>query len=275
MKDQPQLPWGTYRLTGLLAYWVAFLHAIPPSKAFYRLALWLRNPVKKRLKPWVDLTIWGLHLRLRSRGNLSEQRMILMPQFVDALERQILADTMREGGVFLDIGANAGLYSLWVAAQKIPNVRVHAFEPDPELCVAFNYNLQTNALEMIQLHAVAVGAAAGTLQLISSTSNKGENRVAAAGSSESSAVPVTTLPLFMQANGLTHITALKIDIEGQECAALKPLFEICPRSQWPQIIICEIVHDSENTLAQLLATHGYQLTGKGRLNGIYKLQNVV
>jgi hypothetical protein len=31
----------------------------------------------------VDVVVWGLKLRLKSKGNLSEQRLIFMPQFLD------------------------------------------------------------------------------------------------------------------------------------------------------------------------------------------------
>ena len=79
--------WGTYAPTGLKRAWLNMLHALPPTPAWRRLALWLRKPMKNRFGQWVDIEVWGLRLRLRSKGNLSEQRMILMPQILDRTER--------------------------------------------------------------------------------------------------------------------------------------------------------------------------------------------
>ena len=49
----------------------------------------------------VDVEVWGLKLRLHSRGNLSEQRLLLMPQHLDELERRTLARELKAGDVVI------------------------------------------------------------------------------------------------------------------------------------------------------------------------------
>jgi hypothetical protein len=45
------------------------LHALPPGKTWRRLALWPRKPLKNVLGQKPDIKVWGLILRLHSRGN--------------------------------------------------------------------------------------------------------------------------------------------------------------------------------------------------------------
>jgi len=91
--DTPESPpWGTYSPSIVKRKWLSILHALPQTKTFRRIALWLRRPIKNTLGDWVDLEVWGLKLRLRAKGNLSEQRMIFMPQFLDTTERLAIAD---------------------------------------------------------------------------------------------------------------------------------------------------------------------------------------
>jgi len=261
-------PWGTFALRGWRAAWVRMLHALPTGSAGRRLALWLRRPVKHALGDTVDAEIWRLKLRLCLRGNLSEQRLLFMPQHLDATERDCLATELKAGGCFLDIGANAGVYSLWVASACGSAVRVEAFEPDPELCERLRFNLATNQLGHVHLNALALGDHEGEVRLISGAGNKGENRVEATGAG--TAVPMTTLPAFLERAGITQIDALKIDVEGHEADVLAPLFALSPRSLWPRLLVCEVIQVGSDALGRLLEQQGYQLTARGRMNAIFR-----
>lgn len=263
----PPSPWGAFLLRGFFATWVDLLHRLPPGKRWRRIALWLRSPLKRWLPPVVDARVWNLKLRLHARGNLSEQRLLLMPQYLDVLERDFLARELAPGGCFLDIGANIGAYSLWVASQ-CPQARIEAFEPDAELCARLQFNLATNRLDHVHLHRVALGDHEGEVRLQSGAGNKGENRVTEGG--DGVAVPMTTLPAFLERAGIPRIDALKIDVEGHEIPVLRPLFERTPPALHPRLLICELAPQPQADLMQLLTTHGYELVARGRMNGIFR-----
>lgn len=265
-------PWGTYAPLGWRRTWLKVLHSLPSGPGWRRLALWLRRPLKNSFGAFVDVGVWGLNLRVRSRGNLSEQRLLLMPQFLDTVEREALASFLQGGGVFFDIGANAGVYSLWVASLRNPSIRGEAFEPDPELCRLLSGNLTANGIANIHLNNCALGRTEGTVMLVAGSGNKGENRIEAGASAASGlAVPMTTLPAFLTAKGIARIDALKIDVEGYEVDVLEPLFAGTPRGTWPRLLICEVIQDGDRRLADLLARQGYTRVSQGRLNGIYRL----
>lgn len=267
-QSEPQ--WGAFAPGFIVKKWLGLLHGMPVSSKNRRLALWLRKPLKFLVDGWVDIEVWGLRLRLRSKGNLSEQRLIYMPQFLDQTERQALADSLKDGGLFLDIGANAGIYSLWVASLRKSNIRIEAFEPDPELCAGLAFNLAANQIGNVKINQMALGRQEGTMRLVKGDGNKGENRVEAEGAAgEGLDVEMTTLKQFLAKRGMDRVDALKIDIEGHEVDVLEPFFRDCPESVWPRLLICEVVHDADSRLLNLLNGSGYKIAGKGRLNTIF------
>lgn len=267
--EEKTLPWGELKPLGWKGPWLGFCQKIPNR----RLALWARKPLKKALDALVDTEVWGLRLRLQSRGNLSEQRLLMMPRHLDPREREIVAGELANGGVFLDIGANAGLYTLWLASRKISGLRIEAFEPDPALCGRLRFNVAENELAQVTLNPFALGAEAGILRLAPGKGNQGENSLVSEGAGHP--VEVKTLKAVLSEKNISEITALKIDIEGHEAEVLRPFFATAPKSLWPKLVVCELNLDSQRTKKSpghlALGEAGYRVDEETRMNGIFRL----
>jgi hypothetical protein len=88
------------------------------------------------------------------RVTLPDGHAVWAPSEFEAavLYREIIAErtyeghgiTLDEGAVVFDIGANIGLYAVHLA-RTVPGVRVHAFEPIPDLFDALTRNLAEQA----------------------------------------------------------------------------------------------------------------------------------
>jgi FkbM family methyltransferase len=190
---------------------------------------WRNIPVVKRLYPaarkalarltWTGgykiVSYDGLLLALNHR-NYVDRQIALFGGF----EREQMAcmlDTMKQGcDLFLDVGANFGLYALRVAKSGLAK-SVHAFEPDPRNHAQLSGHMFLNKLTgKIALHRLAVSDKAGMLafDLYDETST-GQSRAAAHGASQLEAV--TLDGMFPVSNQRIFI---KIDIEGHELAAL-------------------------------------------------------
>src|SRR5258706_10927560 len=96
---------------------IAATRAMPANWLGLRLAMLLRKPVIRRSGAGgIDTELWGLRLRLYPADNGCEKNALFTPQMYDVVERVALAraiEAAREREfVFVDIGANAGLYSL-------------------------------------------------------------------------------------------------------------------------------------------------------------------
>lgn len=268
-------PWGRYRMTGIAGALLKLCHGIPPVPGGRRLAMWLRHPLKHRLRRPVDVEAWGYRLRLMPRGNLSESRWLFVPQFIDRAERRFFAERLNGQAVFVDVGANAGLYSFWAARCSGPGGRVLAVEPDPELQRRIRFNLQTNRVANLHLVPAALSDKPGSMRLKIGAGNRGENALEPGCSSSGSsgdggvAVVVKTLPQLCAEVGIEHITALKIDIEGHEHAVMRHFFDCAPRALWPRYMQFETcTQDQTRSMQRLSDEFGYTLACRGRMNTI-------
>ena len=268
-------PWGRYVLKGWKGMWLQWIHACPSLPVFRRPLLWLRKPLKECLSSDpVDAKIWGLRLRLWPSGNLSEQRLLFMPQFLDVAEREFMAREFRAGSqCFLDVGANAGVYTLWAASLGL-GVQIEAFEPDPELCERLQSNLARNGIEKARLHSVALGNPQKPSALFRNERNRGENRLVDA--RHRKGIPVSVRPLWeiLQERNIGRVDVLKIDVEGNEAEILLPFFSQSPKSLWPKSVICELPRKGRDwrncRVASLLAERQYTLLRRTRMNGIFQ-----
>lgn len=123
--------------------------------------------------------------------------------------------------LFLDIGANLGLYScVLVGAGHVP--RAIAFEPDRDNRAALADSIALNGLaERIRIEACALGAATGEAVLVEGPrSNRGTSRLVggvaddAASGAERYRVPVRRLDDVVAIRGA--VLLVKIDVEGHE-----------------------------------------------------------
>src|SRR4029077_10362417 len=79
------------------------------------------------------------------------------------LEEDILScweNTAKGAKVVLDVGANAGIYSLAALAIQ-PDATVHAFEPTPEIAARLRATAKVNGLDQLCVHEAAVSSKNG------------------------------------------------------------------------------------------------------------------
>jgi FkbM family methyltransferase len=167
--------------------------------------------------------------------------------------------------VFVDIGANSGLYTQWLSAQMHQSARIVAIEPNPMLCSRIRRNLALLARKpdvRIECCAVGDGEHTGLLDM-----SHGLGRASLV---SGSGVEVKVRPLLsiLEDAGCERISALKIDIEGYEDRALFPFFQSAPPKLWPRAIAIEFVHkvDWRQEVIGLLRQHGYGEIGRTRSN---------
>ncbi|MEL6335975.1 MAG: FkbM family methyltransferase, partial [Pseudomonadota bacterium] len=223
-----------------------------------------------------DVEVWpGQWARLYPRDNLSEKRAFIAPQFWDAEERAALAGAilrhLSEGRgpfVFVDAGANAGLYSLAARSVAGPDaVRILAIEPEPETCARLRFNLGAGSDAPARVVEAALAGAPGTLHLTVAGVNRGEVRISD-DCHDGVAVPARTLAEVVATEGLPRIDALKIDIEGAEEPVLAAFFGAADRALWPALVIIEAPRGAETPALALLRETGYAVHARTKLNAV-------
>jgi len=239
----PLEPFGSFSPRRIELALMAVGRRLPQTWAGRRLASFLRSALKRMAHRPIDVVRLGSRMRLHAEGNASEKRLLISPQFFDPVELALLEQAIRPGFVFLDVGANVGTYSLFVARRAGPSSRVLAVEPHPEAHRRLVCNLALNGLDWVETAAVALGEAPGTVELLINSRNIGSASLRDGWepglSRRRIEVPCETLLALVHRHGLTRIDALKADVEGAEDMVLAPFLAEAPLSLWPRLLIVE------------------------------------
>jgi FkbM family methyltransferase len=153
--------------------------------------------------------------------------------------RDVIIASLRDGDVFLDIGANCGACALFAARAVGPSGRVIAIEPMPEMLRRLRYNIAVNGFRNIEVVPTAVGPQAGTATLFVDEARRGLSSMEKLEGATPLQVPIATMLSMVERPGVDRIDALKIDIEGFEDRALLPYIAAAPRTLWPKRIYME------------------------------------
>jgi FkbM family methyltransferase len=239
-----------------------------------RLAHMLRHLAIRSLKGApVDVEALGARMRLYPYNNLCEKKVLFTPQFFDPEERAMLEARIGEHFSFVDIGANVGTYSLFVAARAGGSARILAVEPQPDIFDRLTFNIRQNPFGTIKAVAWAVADKDGELTLFLDPSNKGESSVKMVGSGQTRTirVPAITLKRLLDQEGFTRVDAMKVDVEGAEDLILGPFLSEAPPDRYPAAIF---VRDGRGQwqidLPDLLQAKGYRLVKRTRMNLVYE-----
>lgn len=193
-------------------------------------APWLRG--RQRLAhlatPWLAtkrplrVTAYDVHFELDLNDHVEE--LIFWEEY----DRHIMLwwpDEMAPGRVFLDVGANVGLYSLAAAAR---GATVVAFEPNPRTRARLLANIRLNGLESrITVREEALSDAVGSATLFDDVQQgrSGANAGVASLSNKNAGgraieVKTSTLDAVVEELRLPRVDWIKMDIQGAEYAAL-------------------------------------------------------
>lgn len=268
-------PWGQLAPTGISRWLIRACHGLSAKlPLLYRIALILRRPLKYGADHAFDVTVWGLRLRLLPRGNISEAKVLFTPQFFDRAELDWLASHLLSNGTFVDIGANAGAYSLAMRSRFGAGIRILAVEPDPEMRRRIAFNLASNGIQNIEICPVALSDKQGEAQLELSVTQRGQNAlVDAPAGANTLTVPVDTLASLLQSRGVTRVDAFKIDVEGHEIRVLGHFFANAPQSLWPKAIVTEYKDDTCAEILRILGGAGYVQVRTTKLNWMFERRN--
>lgn len=196
-------------------------------------------------------------------------RLIYMGQY-ELAERQFVHRFLRAGDIFVDVGANVGLYSLHAAKEVGAGGKVYAFEPCSATFTRLADNIQRNNFDNIEIHQVALSDSEGLLSMATSSDGfdawNSAGKVTMGANFKDESVPCNTWDNFAATRNLQRrVTMMKVDIEGWESYFLSGARESLNVSEAPVILIElneEAARASESSVAQVkgqLQDLGYTL----------------
>ena len=251
-------------------------HRLPENYWGRRFASLLLGPAGARRKKPKDVIIFGdQKARLYPYDNICEKRVYATPQLWDQAERDFLASAIKahKEGVFyfVDVGSNAGLYSLFtraVAKANRINIKAACIEPDRDMLARLKANIIASQAETeLRILPYAASTKRGPLQFSQNRVSRGMGRVDETGNVTVQGAPLAEI--IQSETDFPRIDALKMDIEGYEHTVLTSFFETAQSHLWPSLIILETTHEEPQTSARILCERrGYKPVLQTKMNAV-------
>jgi FkbM family methyltransferase len=184
---------------------------------------------------------------------------------------EVIALLVDPGDTVVDVGANAGFFTLLAASRVGPAGQVLAFEPVPAVWAALNLNVDLNGVRQVSLHRVALSDANGTLTMYEGPpSHRGVSSLRPLGDGFAThQVEVRCLDDWMHT--LRRVKLIKIDVEGAEQHVVRGMRRLIERDA--PFLVVEVTDaylrkmgHSASMLFGSLAALGYRMfriTGSG------------
>lgn len=229
---------------------------------------WLSRLVNLMRAGPVDVSYQGASFRFYHQGSATERGALFNPDYnLDELD--FLRQHTPPGGVFLDVGANVGTFSLVMAHHVGSNGKVVAIEPHPTTFARLAFNHAATRVPQVRLVQAAAGPSDGELMIETGGDNLGASHVVTgAASAQAIKVPALRLTRILDESGVSKVDGLKIDVEGFEDRVLVPFFKQAPPTLWPRAVVIEHLSQKEwreDCIADMVA-RGFAIIKKTRSN---------
>ncbi len=174
-----------------------------------------------------------------------QQNIYFLGEYEKA-ELKILDKYLTNNSVFIDIGANFGLYSIYASRFIGINGQIISFEPFENNFNSLITNIKINNLSNIKAEKIAIGETNGTTELYydEQEKNLGMVSVKFLKNSIHEKVKKVSLDSYFKNNPVNKIDLIKIDIEGYEYNALLGMRDLLKK--FHPILIIEILENCKN-----------------------------
>jgi FkbM family methyltransferase len=232
---------------------------------FYKGRGWLvfQNKLKKHLEllpaEYCAPLYTGQNLYINPKDYIGS--MVYFFRDLDPKISWFLHQILKEGDVFIDVGANCGTETIPAARAVGVTGKVYAFEPNQACVALMRRSLVENQISNVEIIQKGVSNVTGSAQLSIPSNNAGSAIVVNTPSGASMEIALTTLDscgfLFEKRAKL-----MKIDIEGHEMAALEGATALFAENK-PENVMIEIWRDPQKQFNDLkpvkfLKGHGYR-----------------
>lgn len=225
------------------------LQAIGRSVAFQFVARLLRRPV---------IVFLTDRARLYASPGSSASTKVVYANPPDWKEMRFWAEVLYPGDLFIDVGANVGVYSLWAASRS---AEVIAVEPQPDVVVELIKNVELNPELTISVVRCALSSSPGRARLIP----KGTRTYLATDDDSLVGARLVDIETLDNLVGQRIVAGVKVDVEGAErlvlAGASRALAEkriALLQLEWNALSESNF-NETRKVLTDLLHAHDYEL----------------
>ncbi len=230
-------------------------------------------------------TIYGFRLKIDPAKDNGVENSIYIKGTYEKGTLDIIGKILKKGDVFIDIGANIGLMSIFSSYKVGENGQVISFEPNPETRKILEENIVLNSINNIKIEPYALSNTKRESKIYDNFDvNRGASSLIKP-STVTQSYDVIEIPFSEYFGNDSKIDLIKIDVEGYELKVLEGAKEFLINCKNPPILIIEFSLLRENSFGNelfLLATfikniNGYRLfksmLGKERISKLVEIED--
>ncbi|MBT7611562.1 MAG: FkbM family methyltransferase [Bacteriovoracaceae bacterium] len=160
-------------------------------------------------------------------------------QNYEEVDKEEIVKCLPSNGIFVDVGANIGLFSLYVI-KKCPNVQIYSFEPNSKVRKCLEKTKVYNKFNNLKIYSNAIGKNESNGKLFKSNNNDGGHSLNRNYEqiivNEYEEVKIKPLDKLIILDGDKKVNVIKIDVEGAEKDVLEGAIELI-KSDRPMMLI--------------------------------------
>lgn len=183
---------------------------------------------------WMELNPRTSQAYVRGEGEIAVQ--------------QVIAERIRPGMTFYDLGANIGLFSLLAAGLVGAGGKVFSFEPDASVAARLRRNVARNGFDNVTVIEAGVWSTSGDMNFITADSSSPDNGLGRFATGDRGAAGAITKSVALDdfIKTAPPPEAIKCDVEGAEAEVFRGAERLLKAHRpW---IVCEI-HSPANAAA--------------------------
>lgn len=225
------------RLSGRWRYFVSlptFQRA--PARTVLRTIAW-RWHCWLKIPAVIPVPKWQARMALRPEWHGAGVTLFYVVREEYEPEVSFLEKLVNPGDVFVDAGANCGIYTVAAAHFVGSEGKVLAFEPGENSLAMLRENIALNAFRQVKVFPLALSEASGTARLYahghgSSSFTLGQTEE---GQQLSFEITTVTLDAILAQEGVAKVDVIKMDVEGAEELILRGATALFARCR-PKVI---------------------------------------
>jgi len=178
--------------------------------------------------------------------------------------------SIEKNGIFLDIGANIGFYTI-LALRYSEMSKAIGFEPNPQVYCMLKKNIDLNKVNARAVNA-AVGNRNGTLELEQKNFHTGAGKITNSNSKDRTTVNSLRFDDYMQEQDIDpgKIALIKIDVEGHEEKVLAGMQNTLEKVDNSVYLFIEIWPENKSSIVTRLNDFGFSSVSKTNKNYLFK-----
>jgi FkbM family methyltransferase len=171
-------------------------------------------------------------------ADLVQSTILYFGEWEPSLTR-FLSETLQEGDVFVDVGANIGYFSLLASARVGPTGRVISIDASLSNFAALQANLRRNGVENVSgIHAAVMDRRQTIATYFGDEGNAGHASVIAGhGTRQEGTVEAYPLSDLVPPADWPRIRVIKVDVEGAEAEVLRGLLSGPPLADETEVVV--------------------------------------